>query len=436
MFGFCLLTFNLQAMKLTKAQKGWVMFDCANSAYYLIINTAIFPILFGSIVHNGTVVFGSSVKSSEALYQITISIAFGIIVLLSPILSGIADYSNSKKLFMRLFTLIGASACFALYFFDAHHIEIGLIAAAVAMIGFSGSLVFYNAYLPEIAKKEEQDQLSALGFSVGYAGSTILLLTIIITAGLFEEESLEIYSLGFIAVGLWWLGFSQYTFKHLPKDEKIKVSFTQALSHGINELKIVWQQIKKDTTLKKFISSYFFISMGVQTLIIIAPLFALQNLKLKTSDLLIIIFLMQGMGILGAWLTAKISKAKGNFNALYFPLSIFALICSSVIFVHDANTFYVLGALMGLSMGGVQALARSTYSKLLPETHDHASYFSFYDIAEKVAITVGTLLTGFIAYITSGKSQYGILVLSLLFILSIILLHSTQKEARSNGTKI
>ncbi|MFZ9848681.1 MAG: MFS transporter [Flavobacteriales bacterium] len=423
-------------MKLSKAQKGWVIFDCANSAYYLIINTAIFPILFGSIVHNGTPVFGSPIKSSEALFQMTISIAYALIVLLSPILSGIADYSNSKKMFMRIFTTLGALACFSLYFFDENHIELGLIAAALAMIGFSGSLVFYNAYLPEIATHEEQDKLSALGFSVGYAGSTILLIIIIALASLFKDDSLEVYALGFVAVGLWWLGFSQYTFKHLPADEKIKISFKQAFSHGFAELKKVGQQIKSNNVLKKFISTYFFISMGVQTLILIAPLFALQNLKLATSDLLIIILIMQGMGILGAWLTAKISDAKGNFNALYFPLSIFALVCGSVIFVHNANAFYLLGALIGLSMGGVQAVARSTYSKLLPPTHDHASFFSFYDIAEKVAITFGTFLTGFIAYITSGKSQYGILSLSLLFLIALFLLKLTQKEAQHNGTKI
>ncbi|MFZ9954845.1 MAG: MFS transporter [Flavobacteriales bacterium] len=423
-------------MKLSKAQKGWVIFDCANSAYYLIINTAIFPILFGSIVHNGTTVFGSPIKSSEALFQMTISIAYALIVLLSPILSGIADYSNSKKMFMRIFTTLGALACFSLYFFDENHIELGLIAAALAMIGFSGSLVFYNAYLPEIATHEEQDKLSALGFSVGYAGSTILLIIIIALASLFKDDSLEVYALGFVAVGLWWLGFSQYTFKHLPADEKIKISFKQAFSHGFAELKKVGQQIKSNNVLKKFISTYFFISMGVQTLILIAPLFALQNLKLATSDLLIIILIMQGMGILGAWLTAKISDAKGNFNALYFPLSIFALVCGSVIFVHNANAFYLLGALIGLSMGGVQAVARSTYSKLLPPTHDHASFFSFYDIAEKVAITFGTFLTGFIAYITSGKSQYGILSLSLLFLIALFLLKLTQKEAQHNGTKI
>ncbi len=423
-------------MKLTKAQKGWILFDCGNSAYYLIINTAIFPILFENVVHNGTTVFGSSIRSSEALFQLTISLSYAFIVLLSPILSGIADYSNNKKFFMRMFTTIGAIACFSLYFFDAQHIELGLFGAALAMIGFSGSLVFYNAYLPEIATREEQDKISALGFSAGYAGSTLLLIAIIAVAALCEEHELQVYAFGFIAVGLWWLGFAQYTFRHLPKDEVLKVSLTKALGHGIDELKKVWEQIKKNSVLKKFIATYFFISMGVQTLILIAPLFALHNLKLKTADLIVIILLMQAMGIIGAWGTARLSASKGNFNALFFPLIIFSVICFAVLFIRDANSFYVLGALMGLSMGGVQALARSTYSKLLPETHDHASFFSFYDIAEKVAITLGTLLTGFIAYATNGASQYGIVSLSLLFLTAVILLKFTQIEAQKNGRPI
>ncbi len=422
--------------ELTKEQKGWVVFDCANSAYYLIINTAIFPILFNSIVPNGSTVFGIQFSNKEVLFQITTSLAFACVVILSPILSGIADYNGKKKFFMRLFTCIGALACCSLYFFDKNHIEVGIIGSSLALIGFSGSLVFYNAYLPEIAPREQQDKLSALGFSAGYAGSTVLLILIIAASKIFSEHELQVYAIGFISVGVWWLGFSQYTFKHLPKDEVLKTSLSQSFKHGIQELKKVWKQIKDNALLKKFITTYFFISMGLQTLIVIAPLFALNNLKMETSDLIVIILLMQGMGILGAWLTAKISRVKGNFNALFFPLIIFTAICLSAVFIKDPKVFYLLGSLMGLCMGGVQALARSTFSKILPETHDHASFFSFYDIAEKVAITIGTFLTGFIAWFSNGQSQYGILSLSILFLTAIILLKITQREAQRNGTKI
>jgi len=425
-------------MKLTKAQKGWVMFDCANSAYYLIINSTIFPALFAAMVPNGSFAFGTQIKSSEALFQFAIGLSYLIIVFLSPILSGIADYGNRKKFFMQLFTYIGSAACFTLYFFDANHIELGIIAAAVAMIGYSGSIVFYNAYLPEIASIEEQDKLSARGFATGYFGSSILLI-LILAASMFYKElgfssEIQVYSTGFLSVGIWWLAFSQYSFSRLPQEENLKVPYREAVKSGFLEIKKVWKDVKAKAVLFQFIVTYFFISMGLQTLVLIASLFALEKLHVGKTQLIITALIIQFAGILGAIFFARLSKAKGNFFALFFPLLILLGICLSVVLIVNSTLFYIVGISLGIAMAGAQSLARSTYSKLLPETHDHASFFSFFDVSEKIATTVGMLTAAFVSY--QFGSQNSILILSVIFMMAIFMLRKTQRTAQLNGTKI
>ena len=425
-------------MKLTKAQKGWVIFDCANSAYYLIINSTIFPALFAAMVPNGSIAFGTKIRSSEAMFQLAIGISYLIIVFLSPILSGIADYGNRKKFFMKLFTLIGSAACFSLFFFNENRIELGIIAAAIAMIGYSGSIVFYNAFLPEIASTEDQDKLSARGFATGYFGSSILLILIVIASSFHKElgfnSTIEVFSWGFVAVGAWWLLFSQYTFKHLPKEQKIKVSYAEVIKNGFKETKKVWTHIKTQEALHQFIITYFFISMGLQTLVLIAPLFALENLGVESSDLIIVALIIQVAGITGANFFAWLSKKKGNFNALFVPLIIFVFICLSVVFVVNSTLFYLVGICLGFAMAGAQSLARSTYSKILPQTHDHASFFSFYDIAEKLATATGMLMAAAVSFL--GDSRNSILVLSAIFVVAIIMLRKTQKISKLHGSKI
>ncbi len=425
-------------MKLTKAQKGWVIFDCANSAYYLIINSTIFPALFAAMVPDGSLAFGVHVKSSEAMFQLAIGLSYLVIVFLSPILSGIADYGNRKKFFMKLFTFIGSGACFTLYLFNEEHIELGVIAAAIAMIGYSGSIVFYNAFLPEIASNEEQDRISARGFATGYLGSSLLLILIVIASSFYKElgfeNKIEIFSLGFISVGAWWIIFSQYTFKHLPSEEKIKVSYKEVIKNGFKETKKVWQQIKTQEVLHQFIITYFFISMGLQTLMLIAPLFALEKLGVDSSQLIVVALIIQVAGIIGAMFFAKLSEKRGNFNALFYPLIIFVFICLSVVFVVNSTLFYVVGICLGFAMAGAQSLARSTYSKILPETHDHASFFSFYDIAEKLATATGMLMAALVSFL--GDSRNSILLLSVIFAIAIFMLRKTKKIAQINGTKI
>lgn len=425
-------------MKLTKAQKGWVIFDCANSAYYLIINSTIFPALFAAMVPNGSIAFGTKISSSEAMFQLAIGISYLIIVFLSPILSGIADYGNRKKFFMKLFTIIGSAACFSLFFFNENRIELGIIAASFAMIGYSGSIVFYNAFLPEIASAEDQDKLSARGFATGYFGSSILLVGIVIASSFHKElgfsSTIDVFSWGFVAVGAWWLLFSQYTFKHLPKEQKIKVSYREVIKNGFKETKKVWTHIKTQEALHQFIITYFFISMGLQTLVLIAPLFALENLGVESSDLIIVALIIQVAGIIGANFFAWLSKKKGNFNALFFPLIIFVFICLSVVFVVNSTLFYIVGICLGFAMAGAQSLARSTYSKILPQTHDHASFFSFYDIAEKLATATGMLMAAAVSFL--GDSRNSILVLSVIFVVAIIMLRKTQKISKLHGSKI
>ncbi len=230
-------------------------------------------------------------------------------------------------------------------------------------------------------------------------------------------------------VGVWWILFAQYTFKHLPTgtNEGHKVT-KYVLMYGYNELKKIWNALKSNKTLKRYLSAFFVYSMAVQTIMIAATYFAVEELDWGTQDsttgLIISILLIQLIAVLGANFTAKLSKKIGNIKALICVICIWILICGFAYFVTTPTHFYITAASVGLVMGGIQALSRSTYSKLIPEgSVDTASYFSFYDVAEKIGIVIGMFLYGFIAQIT-GSMRYSILFLITFFIIGVIILYS------------
>lgn len=413
-----------------KVQNAWAMYDWANSVYSLVITSTIFPIYFNSVTsseNKGDVVsfFGIEVVNT-VLYSYSISFSFLIIVFLSPFLSGIADYSGKKLMFMKIFAYLGSAACVGLFFFNGDNLEYGIICAVLASIGFAGSIVFYNAFLPEIATEDEFDFLSARGFSLGYIGSVILLL---LNLAMIEMPDFFGISDGgqaarwsFLITGLWWAGFAQIPFKFLPNNPYNKKVKRDVLKKGYNEIIKIYKYVKRDKILTKFLLAFLFYSMGVQTVLYLAASFGDKELGLSGDKLIITILIIQLVAIGGSYLFAYLSKLFGNKSSLVIMVFIWILICGAAYYVENEYQFYSLAFVVGMVMGGIQSLSRSTYSKLIPvNTQDHASFFSFYDVTEKLAIVFGTFSYGFIEQI-SGSMRNSSLALGSFFLVGLIFL--------------
>lgn len=411
----------------------WCLYDWANSSFSLVIISTIFPIYFGSVVVNsagGDVVnfLGFEIKNS-ALFSFSISFSFLVTAFMSPFLSSIADYSGLKKTFMKIFTYVGSICCALLYFFDSNNINLGVFAFVIATIGFSGSIVFYNSYLPDLVTEDQMDKVSAKGFSLGYIGSVLLLL-INFTFFLFPEfyggiNAGQAARISFLSVGVWWFVFAQYSFYQLPKPVAKPLEEGESwIFAGLHELKLVWFELKKLKLLRKFLIAFFFYSMGVQTVMYVATIFGEKELQIPSDHLKIVVLVLQLVAIIGATVFAKVSSKLGNIKALIIIVSIWILICLGAYFVMGEAQFFILAAVVGFVMGGVQSLSRSTYAKLIPETtSDTASYFSFYDIVEKMSIVLGTFSYGMIDHLTHNM-RYSTIVLGLYFILGLLILKS------------
>lgn len=408
----------------------WASYDWSNSVYNLIVTTAIFPIYYLGTTQEafgGEVVefFGLEVKNS-VLYSYAISFSFLVIVVLSPTLSGIADYGGLKKQFMRLFTYLGSLACIGLYFFTGANVEYGIICAVLASIGYAGSLVFYNGFLPEVATIDNMDKVSARGFAMGYAGSVILLIVNLVLYMKYDffgfADGTKATQFGFILVGVWWLGFSQIAFYYLKDQPTGKPITIHILGNGISELKKVFAAVNHNSVMKRFLTSFFLFSMGVQTVMLLAPLFGDKEINMTADEMIFVVLILQVLAIGGAFLFAWISNWKGNRFGISLALIIWILICIIGYFLQEKITFYALAASLGFVMGGTQSLARSTYAKLIPEENkDTASYFSFYDITEKLAIVIGSFSYGFIDQVT-GSMRNSMLFMSIFFIAGFFVL--------------
>lgn len=426
-----------------KVVNGWAMYDWANSAYNLVITSTIFPAYYDAItstkdgagnVTGHEITFMGLHFQSATLYNYAIGFAYLIIACISPVLSSIADYKGNKKAFMQFFCYLGSAACCTLYFFERDTLSLGIVCAILAAIGYCGSLVFYNSYLPEIAAEKDQDRISAKGFAYGYIGS--VLLQIICFFFVLKPEWFGIKDdsfparLSFLLVGIWWLGFAQITFFTLPKSRAaITVANRNIFTSGFNELKKVWLQVKQMPVLKHYLFSFFFYSMGVQTVMIAATLFGSQVLKLETPKLIACILIIQVVAIAGAYIMAKLSARFGNFRVLMFVVLLWICICVVAYLITTEMQFYIVAAFVGIVMGGIQSLSRSTYAKLMPPTHDTASFFSFYDVTEKVAIVIGLFSFGFVQQLT-GNMRNSILALVVFFLVGLIALYTTLKKQK------
>ncbi|MBS1650974.1 MAG: MFS transporter [Bacteroidetes bacterium] len=434
-----------------KTIHAWTFYDWANSVFPLVITSAIFPNYYdavtstknqsGEVVSNIVSFFGLNFENQN-IYSFIYAFALLIVVFIAPILSGIADYLGNKKRFLQFFCYLGAVSCMSLFFFSKNHLELSFVPFITATIGYWGSLVYYNSYLPEIATPDKQDKVSAKGFAMGYFGSSLLLivcLALVMSKTIFhllgdnpEYKGIDV-RVSFLLVGLWWIGFAQYTFKHLPDviHQKPKDASNKLIKKGFYELLSVFKIATKIKKLKQFLLSYFFYNMGVQTVMVVAVLFARKEIdwgtgelaeKHKTTALIVSILIIQFVGIAGSFIISKISSKIGNIKALLITVFIWIFICTfTYAVVKTPSQFYIVAFLVGFVMGGIQSLSRSTYSKYLPASEDNASFFSFYDVIEKLGMVMGTVLFSLISEVVGGMRQ-SILSLIIFFIIGFITL--------------
>jgi len=441
-----------------KVLNGWAMYDWANSVYALVITSTIFPAYYEAITkqrvdENNTayVTFWGREFVNTSLYNYALAIAFLIVAIISPLLSSIADYRGNKKSFMNFFLTMGSLACLSLFFLNTtdgkissgvSNLGLGLFSVILACVGYWGSIVYYNSFLPEIAAPEDRDRLSAKGFSYGYVGSVVLQVICFvlvffpgIVGGSDAEGSTTTiqFRTGFLLVAIWWWGFGQFSLSRLPKSEPAgDPTKKHLLSNGYKELRKVWGQLTSLPVLKRFLFSFFFYNMGVQTIMLVAALFGKGELDIPSTNLIVAILLVQLIAVPGAFVISKLSASLGNLSTLMLCVVLWVGICiyGYTIPRGDITQFYIISSIIGFVMGGTQSLSRSTYSKLMPVTKDTASFFSFYDVTEKISLVVGLFLFGFLTEIT-GSQRASVLALMTLFIIGLFLLlytRSTQKK--------
>lgn len=469
-----------------KVINGWAMFDWANSVYNLVITTTFFPIYFLAVTkkpewNNGEAVpFLGKTFINSSLYDYSIAFAYLIIALSYPILTSIADTRGNKKGFMRFFCYMGAIGCSSLFFFESDTLWIGVLGLIFGAMGYVGSLVFYNAYLPEIAAPKDRDRVSAKGYAYGYIGSVVLQIIGFALVFFMKGNELMASRITFLLVGIWWLGFAQITFASLPNINYENTKKGNVFTDGFAEMKKVYQQVKIMPVLKRFLRGFFFYSMGVQTVMLAATLFGSKLLALDDTKLIVSVVAIQLVAVIGAIIISRLSTKYGNIKVLIGVIILWIFICLAAYQIakkakplkpfHDQiemlehekeqlknqqtskeelqkmdqeiiqikNSFapqqipveygfYGLAIAVGLVMGGIQSLSRSTYSKLMPETKDTASYFSYYDFTEKIAIVIGMLSFGFIHELT-GSMKNSILSLIVFFVIGVGWLYSAQRK--------
>lgn len=420
-----------------KLLNAWAFYDWANSVYTLTIASSLFPIFYSALFLSEVKTveaFGFELKNTALITFVT-AFTFLVVSVLSPLLSGIADYVGNKKNFMKFFCYLGSFGCIGLYWFSLERIHLSLLFYFMGLLGYWGSLVFYNSYLPDIAFKEQQDRISAKGFSLGYIGSVILL--VLNLAMVMSQESgeakMQMMRYSFVSVGIWWALFSQYSFYYLPIGVSSGAKVTRAIVfNGFRELREVWRDLQSNLRLKRYLYAFFVFSMAVQTIMLVAVYFGEEEINWgsddeKTTGLIVSILVIQLVAILGAYLTSMASAKFGNIKALIYVNVIWVGICFYAYFMHSPMEFYIAASCVGLVMGGIQSLARSTYSKFLPKTEDTTSYFSFFDVAEKIGIVIGMVIYGTIDQIT-GSMRNSILFLFVFFFGGILLLLRVPKE--------
>ena len=409
----------------------WTLYDWANSVYSLVISSAVFPIYYSQYVfsQNNSIILFNAEINKDTLISLVSAFSFLLIAFLSPLLSGVADYIGNKKIFMKFFVYLGSLSCIGLYWFELETIEISLIFYTLTLIGFWGSLVYYNSYLRDITYPNQTNIVSAKGYTMGYIGSVILLLINLIMINFYEsfgfESEIIAMKSSFAIVGLWWIGFSQYSFYHLPKGNRgVKIP-KNIIWNGFKELKNVYKIIRSSKRFTRFLIAFFIFSFSLQTVLYIASYFGVNEIDWtgsdQTSGLIISILLIQIVAIAGAFIFSRLAQKFGNVIVLTFAIFLWGAVCLYAYYINTPNEFYMIAGLVGLLMGGTQPVARATFSLFIPDTNDTTSFFSFYDVTEKIGIVFGMLFYAIAAQVT-GSVRFSVIIFMFFFFLGAILL--------------
>lgn len=424
-----------------KVVNAWKFYDWANSVHSLVIASAVFPIYYGAVTLSNTPNPSKFMGfHPEAAFNFSLALCFFLVILMSPVLSSIADTIGNKKMFLKFFCYLGSFSCMGLFFFTEENIWLGLLLNLLAALGYWGSMVFYNAYLPEIVTEDRLDKTSAQGFMVGYVGSVLLLVICLVLIQVVGVENPGFWTrLSFVLVGLWWMGFAQITFRRLPSNIYNKKIPRSIIQSSFKELRNVARELNNYATLRIFLGSFFFYSLGMQTIFLVAALFGQSEIGLTTDKLIMTILLIQIEAILGAWLFSYLSGKIGNRNTLLIGIFIWIIVCIMGYLIDKESPtveiqFYIMAALVGLVMGGIQALSRSTYAKLLPPTEDHTTYFSFYDVFEKMALCLGLFIFGLIIEMTDGM-KVSTLAMGASFCISFVIMCFLKMKTLAPDTK-
>ncbi len=406
-------------MNREKTEKSWMMYDWANSAYSVVITTAIFPIYFKSVATEQ----GVEAVNSTAYLAYTVSIATLILAILGPILGAVANYEGmKKKLFFTFFT-IGSASTFSLALVPSDNWLLLLILYIFTAVGFHGANIFYDSFLVDVTTYERMDYISAKGFGLGYIGSTIpfLVSIIIIISAQMEWISLSTSTasrLAFIITALWWATFTIPMLRHvtqqsgLPKPPKVvKASFQTTLS--------TLKQIPQYRHVFIFLIAYFFYIDGVGTIIAMSTAYG-TDLNISATTLLIVLFVTQLVAAPFAILYGRLAKKYGPKRMLYVGISVYIIVCIYAFFLKTALDFWILAMLVATSQGGIQSLSRSYFAQLIPK-EKASEFFGFYNIFGKFASIMGPLLVAMTAQLT-GSTAYGVFSLVILFIVGGILL--------------
>ena len=424
--------------------RGWTMYDWANSVYSLTVTTAIFPVFYLAITHDAGVdlVLDRYGIPSQSLYSYALSAGFLLVALITPLLSGIADHTGSKKKFLKGFCYLGAASCAGLFFFGLETLWMGLFLVMMACVGFSGSLIFYDAFLPEIAEPKDHDKVSARGYTMGYIGSVILLVLNLVMVekpewfGIPDRDGLAV-RITFLTVAVWWAGFAQFAFRVLPDNPFGRKPTGDIVLNGYRELRKVWGELQSTKRLNGYLMAFFVFNMGIQTIMYLAVTYAKEEVKdldasgavvaISDQSLIISILLIQLVAVAGAFLFVFLSKRLGNLAALTIGCVAWIILCVAAYRIEWAWQFYALACGVGLVMGGSQSLSRSTYAKFLPETNDHASYFSFYDVSFYVGTVFGTFAYGMVYQLT-GDLRNTVVIIGSFFVVALVLLFLVPRE--------
>jgi MFS transporter, UMF1 family len=412
-------------MKNKKEIFSWTMYDWANSAFATTIMAAVLPIYYRNVAGAN---LGEGVAAQYWGY--TQSLAALLIVFLAPILGAIADYSSSKKQFLRFFAYMGMIASALLALVGEGDYLLASVFVIIGTIGYSGGNSFYDAFLPEIAPEKEIDRISARGYAFGYIGGGLLLLVnlaMIMKPELFNlPNDIVATKLSFLSVALWWFIFSIPMFRNVKeKKNDVEKMNGNYVTIGFKRVGSTLREISKYKQVMTFLFAFWFFNDGISTIIKMATIYGAE-IGIGTNELISALLITQFVGIPCAFFFGYLAKKIKAKNALYIALWTYVFITILGYFMTTALHFYLLAICVGLVQGGAQALSRSIFGSMVPK-HKQAEFYGFYGISAKFSAIFGPAVFAFVGYLT-GSNRIGIMSLVVFFIAGLYLLRKVDIE--------